>query len=125
VDALELEALVRPETMRSSTSVSHASGSTPFSFAVAIRLGTIAQWRAPSSVPAHRLVQSHVVKTMPVIDEFIHNSQARPNIGYHFELVYSLLQDYLATSSGTVKLLKMAVAIGRKNWSSALGQRRT
>jgi hypothetical protein len=30
--------LVRPETMRSSTSVSHAKGSTPLSFAVATRL---------------------------------------------------------------------------------------
>jgi hypothetical protein len=36
-------ALVRPETIRSSTSVSHAKGSTPFSFAVATRLATIAQ----------------------------------------------------------------------------------
>jgi predicted amino acid dehydrogenase len=36
-------ALVRPETTRSSTSVSHAKGSTPFSFAVATRLATIAQ----------------------------------------------------------------------------------
>src|SRR3954453_21494023 len=38
--------LVRPETTRSSTSVSRARGSTPFSFAVATRLATIAQWRA-------------------------------------------------------------------------------
>ena len=36
-------ALVRPETIRSSTSVSHARGSTPLSFAVATRLATIAQ----------------------------------------------------------------------------------
>src|SRR3954466_11871779 len=47
-------ALVRPETMRSSTSVSHARGSTPFNFAVATRLATIAQWRAPPSEPAKR-----------------------------------------------------------------------
>ena len=44
-------ALIRPETMRSSTLVSHANGSTPFSFAVATRLATIAQWRAPPSEP--------------------------------------------------------------------------
>ncbi len=49
-------ALVRPETIRSSTSVSQAKGSTPFSFAVATRLATIAQWRAPPSEPANRLV---------------------------------------------------------------------
>src|SRR5215217_2501895 len=36
-------ALVWPETMRSSTSVNHACGSTPFSLAVATRLATIAQ----------------------------------------------------------------------------------
>ena len=48
-------ALVRPETMRSSTSVSQAKGSTPLSFAVATRLATIAQWRAPPSDPANRL----------------------------------------------------------------------
>ena len=36
-------ALVRPETVRSSTSVSQAKGSTPFSFAVATRLATIAR----------------------------------------------------------------------------------
>src|SRR4051795_9291015 len=48
-------ALVRPETMRSSTSVSHACGSTPLSFAVATRLATIAQWKAPPSEPANRL----------------------------------------------------------------------
>ena len=49
-------ALVRPETMRSSTSVSHAEGSTPLSLAVATRLATIAQWRAPPAEPANRLV---------------------------------------------------------------------
>ena len=37
--------MVRPETMRSSTLVSHAKGSTPFSFAVATRLATIALGR--------------------------------------------------------------------------------
>ena len=47
--------LVLPETMRSSTSVSHACGSTPLSFAVATRLATIAQWRAPPSDPANKL----------------------------------------------------------------------
>src|SRR3954454_2881738 len=47
-------ALVRPETTRSSTSVSHARGSTPFSFAVATRLATIAQWQAPPSDPANK-----------------------------------------------------------------------
>jgi hypothetical protein len=36
-------ALVRPETMRSSTLVSQAKGFTPFSLAVATRLATIAQ----------------------------------------------------------------------------------
>jgi hypothetical protein len=35
--------LVRPEIIRSSTSVSHAKGSTPFYLAVLIRLATIAQ----------------------------------------------------------------------------------
>jgi hypothetical protein len=35
-------AMVRPETTRSSTSVNHAKGSTPFNFAVATRLATIA-----------------------------------------------------------------------------------
>jgi hypothetical protein len=35
--------------MRSSTSVSHASGSTPLSFAVWINVLTIAQWRPPLS----------------------------------------------------------------------------
>jgi hypothetical protein len=35
--------------MRSSTSVSHAKGSTLFNFAVATRLTTIAQGRAPPS----------------------------------------------------------------------------
>src|SRR3954447_17997892 len=49
-------ALIWPATMRSSTSVSHACGSTPFNFAVATRLATIAQWRAPPSDPANRLV---------------------------------------------------------------------
>src|SRR3954453_14442158 len=44
-------ALVWPETVRSSTSVSQACGSTPFSFAVATRLATIAQCRAPPSEP--------------------------------------------------------------------------
>src|SRR3954454_6833502 len=47
-------ALVWPETVRSSTSVSQAKGSTPLSFAVATRLATIAQWRAPPSEPANR-----------------------------------------------------------------------
>jgi hypothetical protein len=47
-------ALVRPETMRSSTSVNHAKGSTPFSLAVATRLATSAQCRAPPSEPANR-----------------------------------------------------------------------
>jgi hypothetical protein len=36
-------ALARPEATRSSTSVSHAEGSTPSSFAVAIKLATIAR----------------------------------------------------------------------------------
>jgi hypothetical protein len=36
--------------------VSHAKGSTPLSFAVATKLATIAQWRAPPSEPANRLV---------------------------------------------------------------------
>src|SRR3712207_9161131 len=40
--------------MRSSTSVSHTKGSTPLSFAVATRLATIAQWRAPPSDPANK-----------------------------------------------------------------------
>ena len=48
-------ALVRPETMRSSASDSYAKGSTPFSFAVATRLATIAQWRAPPSEPAKEM----------------------------------------------------------------------
>src|SRR4051812_2016078 len=47
-------ALVRPETTRSSTSVSHARGSTPLSFAVATRLATIAHQQAPPSDPANR-----------------------------------------------------------------------
>jgi DNA polymerase IV len=46
--------LVRPETTRSSTSVSQAKGSTPLSFAVATRLATIAQWPAPPSEPANK-----------------------------------------------------------------------
>jgi hypothetical protein len=46
--------LVGPGTMCSSTSVSHAKGSTPFSFAVATGLATIAQRRAPPSEPATR-----------------------------------------------------------------------
>src|SRR5215213_5834115 len=46
-------ALIRPETMRSSTSVSHAWGSTPLSFAVATKLATIAQLRALASEPAN------------------------------------------------------------------------
>src|SRR3954447_9575953 len=46
--------LVRPATMRSSTSVSQAKGSTPLSFAVATRLATIAQWWAPPSDPANK-----------------------------------------------------------------------
>ena len=37
-------ALVQPETIRSSTSVSQAKGSTTFSVAMAIRPATIAQW---------------------------------------------------------------------------------
>jgi hypothetical protein len=34
--------------------VSHAKGSIPLSFAVATKLATIAQWRAPPSEPAKR-----------------------------------------------------------------------
>ena len=45
-------AFVRPETMRSKTSVNHAIGSTPCSFAVLISVIAIAQWRAPPSLPA-------------------------------------------------------------------------
>ncbi len=44
---------MRPETIRSSTSVSQAIGSTPFSFAVWISVIAIAQWRAPPSEPAN------------------------------------------------------------------------
>ena len=47
--------LIRPETMRSSTSVSHACGLTPFSLALAMRLAAIAQCLAPASEPANRL----------------------------------------------------------------------
>jgi hypothetical protein len=36
--------------------VSHACGSTLLSLAVATKLATIAQWRAPPSEPANRLV---------------------------------------------------------------------
>ena len=46
-------ALVRPETIRSSTSVSQAIGSTPFSLAVWIRVIAKAQCRAPPSLPAN------------------------------------------------------------------------
>ena len=46
-------ALVRPETMRSSTSVRYAMGSTPFNFAVWTSVKAIAQWRAPPSLPAN------------------------------------------------------------------------
>src|SRR3954451_14593910 len=49
-------ALVRPETTRSSTSVSHARGSMPLSFAVAIRLATIAHQHAPPSDPANKVL---------------------------------------------------------------------
>ena len=47
-------ALVRPETMRSRTSVNQVIGSTPFSFAVWINVMAIDQWRAPPSLPANR-----------------------------------------------------------------------
>jgi hypothetical protein len=46
--------LVRPDTMRSSTSVSQANGSTLFSFADWISVATIAQCRAPLSEPANK-----------------------------------------------------------------------
>ena len=45
-------ALVRPDTTRSSTSVSHAIQSMPFNFAVWISVIAIDQWRAPPSLPA-------------------------------------------------------------------------
>jgi hypothetical protein len=40
---------VRPETTRSSASVNHASGLTPFNFADTINVATIAQCRPPRS----------------------------------------------------------------------------
>src|SRR3954447_8812137 len=40
--------------MRSNTSVNHTRGSTPFSLAVATRLATLAQRRAPPSQPTPR-----------------------------------------------------------------------
>src|SRR5271165_4225035 len=46
-------ALVRPETTRSSTSVSHAIGSTPFNFAVWISVIASAHRSAPQSEPAN------------------------------------------------------------------------
>ena len=46
--------LVRPETRRSSTSVSQASGSTPFNFAVLIRVKAIAQCSAAPSEPLNK-----------------------------------------------------------------------
>lgn len=46
--------LVRRETMRSSTSVSHVDGSTPFSFIVWIRVAMIDQCCPPPSEPAHK-----------------------------------------------------------------------
>ena len=46
--------LVLPETRRSSTSVSQASGSTPFNFAVPIRVIAIAQCSAAPSDPANK-----------------------------------------------------------------------
>jgi hypothetical protein len=52
--ASRAEALVRPETMRSSTSVRYAIGSTPFSFAVWISVIAIAPCRAPPSLPANK-----------------------------------------------------------------------
>jgi hypothetical protein len=45
---------VRPETIRSSTSVSQVSGSTPFSLAVVRSEARMAQLRAPRSDPAKR-----------------------------------------------------------------------
>jgi hypothetical protein len=44
--------LVRLDTMRSSTSASHASGSTPFNFALWMSVAMIAQCRPPLSFPA-------------------------------------------------------------------------
>jgi transposase-like protein len=46
--------LVLPETRRSSTSVSQASGSTPFNFAVPIRVSAIAQCSAAPSEPLNK-----------------------------------------------------------------------
>ena len=46
--------LVRPETMRSSTSVSQVSGSRPFSRVVVRSEARMAQLRAPRSEPAKR-----------------------------------------------------------------------
>ena len=45
--------LVRPETIRCSTSVRYASGSTPLSLQVWIKVLAIAQRRAPASEPAN------------------------------------------------------------------------
>ena len=47
-------ALVCPDTMRFNTSVNHANGSTPLSFAVWISVATIAQCFPPLSAPAKR-----------------------------------------------------------------------
>jgi hypothetical protein len=52
--ASRAEALVRPETTCSSTSVRDAIGSTPFSLAVWINVMAMAQWRAPPSLPANK-----------------------------------------------------------------------
>ena len=52
--ASSAEALVRPETMRSSTSVRYAIGSTPFNFADWISVMAIAQCRAAPLLPANK-----------------------------------------------------------------------
>ena len=71
--------MVRPETMRSSTSVSQASGSIPFSFALATRLATIAQWRAPPSLPANKALRRPRAIGRIVRSTVLVSSSSRPS----------------------------------------------
>ena len=67
-------ALVRPETIRSSTPVSHAKGSTPLSLAVATRLATIVQCRVP---PVRAREQADAV-SLVMAGAVWHSSYASP-----------------------------------------------
>src|SRR3954447_18621858 len=82
-------ALVRPETTRSSTSVSHARGSTPLSFAVATRLVTIAQGHAPPSEPANRLFLRPLTTPRIIRSYKTSRPYPAPSAGAHRERVPS------------------------------------